>query len=201
MRGNLASLLFGAYRRDALALLLLHPEASFHVREMARVTGKAPGTMLRELNALADAGVLTKRAVGNQVHFQADPQCPIYEDLRNILKRTAGVADVLRESLEPLASRIEVAFVYGSVARGDEGPGSDIDLMIVGEAGFADVVGALAQAHAVLRREINPTVYPAAEFRLKSRDEPFLARVLADKKIFVIGNQDDLGKLASHREA
>jgi len=107
----------------------------------------------------------------------------------------------LRESLEPLASRIELAFVYGSVARGDEGPGSDIDLMIVGEAGFADVVGALAQAHAVLRREINPTVYPAAEFRLKSRDEPFLARVLADKKIFVIGNQDDLGKLASHREA
>ena len=200
-QGNLASLLFGAYRRDALALLLLHPEASFHVREMARVTGKAPGTMLRELNALAGAGVLTKRAVGNQVHFQANAECPIYEDLRNILKRTAGVADVLRESLEPLAGRIDVAFVYGSVARGDEGPGSDIDLMIVGEAGFADVVGALSQAHEVLRREINPTVYPAAEFRLKSREEPFLARVLADKKIFVIGNQDDLGKLASHREA
>jgi predicted nucleotidyltransferase len=200
-QGNLASLLFGAYRRDALALLLLHPEASFHVREMARVTGKAPGTMLRELNALADAGVLTKRKVGNQVHFQANPECPIYEDLRNILKRTAGVADVLRESLEPLAGRIDVAFVYGSVARGDEGPGSDIDLMIVGEAGFADVVGALAQAHDVLRREINPTIYPAAEFRIKSREEPFLERVLADKKIFVIGNKDDLGKLASHREA
>lgn len=198
---NLASLLFGAYRRDALALLLLHPEESFHVREMARITGKAPGTMLRELNTLADAGVLTRTRVGNQVRFQANPECPIYEDLRNILKRTAGVADVLRDFLEPLADRINAAFVYGSVARGDERPGSDIDLMLVGEVSFADVVGALSPAHEVLRREIHPTVYPPAEFRVKLRVEPFLARVLADKKIFVIGNDDDLGKLAAHREA
>ena len=200
-QGNLASLLFGAYRRDALALLLLHPEASFHVREMARITGKAAGTMLRELNALADSGVLTRKRVGNQVRFQANPECPIYEDLRNILKRTAGVADVLRESLEPLADRILAAFVYGSVARGDERPGSDLDLMIIGEVSFAEVIGALSPAHDALRREINPTVYPAAEFRVKLRVEPFLARVLADRKIFVIGNEDDLGKLAPHREA
>lgn len=199
--GNLASLLFGAYRRDALALLLLRPEASFHVREMARLTGKAAGTMLRELNALADAGVLTRKRVGNQVRFQANPDCPIYEDLRNILKRTAGVADVLRESLEPLADRILTAFVYGSVARGDERPGSDLDLMIIGEVSFADVIGALSPAHEVLRREIHPTVYPPAEFRVKLRVEPFLARVLADRKIFVIGGEDDLGKLATHREA
>lgn len=200
-QGNLASLLFGAYRRDALALLLLHPEASFHVREMARITGKAAGTMLRELNALADSGVLTRKRVGNQVRFQANPECPIYEELRNILKRTAGVADVLRESLEPLADRILAAFVYGSVARGDERPGSDLDLMIIGEVSFAEVIGALSPAHDALRREINPTVYPAAEFRVKLRVEPFLARVLADRKIFVIGNEDDLGKLAAHREA
>lgn len=171
------------------------------MREMARITGKAPGTMLRELNALADAGVLTRKRVGNQVRFQANPECPIYEDLRNILKRTAGVADALREALEPLADRIGAAFVYGSIARGDEGPGSDIDLMIVGEVSFADVIVALSQAHDMLRREINPTVYPFGEFRVKAREEPFLARVLADKKIFVIGNDDDLGKLASHREA
>jgi predicted nucleotidyltransferase len=200
-RGNLASLLFGAYRRDALALLLLHPEGSFHVREMARITGKAPGTMLRELNALVDAGVLTRTRVGNQVRFQANPECPIYEDLRNILKRTDGVADVLREALEPLADRISAAFVYGSVARGDERPGSDLDLMIVGELSFAEVIGALTRAHEMLRREINPTVYPVDEFRVKARAEPFLARVLADKKIFVIGNEDELGKLAPHREA
>ena len=103
MSGNLASLLFGAYRRDALALLLLHPETSLHVREIARATGKAPGTLLRELNRLADAGVLIRKPVGNQVHFQADTGCAIYEDLRNLLKKTVGVVDVLREALAPLA--------------------------------------------------------------------------------------------------
>ena len=198
--GNLASLLFGAYRPDALALLLLRPEASFHVREIARITGKVPGTLLRELNALADAGVLTRTPVGNQVRFQADPGCPIFEDLRNILKRTAGIADVLREALEPVAEKIDVAFVYGSLARGDERPGSDLDLMIVGIASFTDVIAALSDAQATLRREISPTVFPPGEFRRKARSEPFLVRVLADRKIFVIGDDSDLGELASHRK-
>jgi DNA-binding transcriptional ArsR family regulator len=91
MATSLASLLFGAYRRDALALLLLHPESSLHVREIARITRKAPGTLLRELKQLADAGLLVRRPVGNQVHFQANSQSPVYEDLRNVLKKTAGV--------------------------------------------------------------------------------------------------------------
>jgi predicted nucleotidyltransferase len=202
MSGNLASLLFGAYRRDALALLLLHPEASLHVREIARATGKAPGTLLRELNRLADAGVLIRKPVGNQVHFQADTGCAIYEDLRNLLKKTVGVVDVLREALAPLAQEIQAAFVYGSVARGDEGAGSDLDLMIIGEAKFADVVEALGHAQEVLRREINPNLFPAREFRRKvAAGEPFLARVLADKKMFVIGGDDDLGKFVAHRKA
>ena len=202
MSGNLASLLFGAYRRDALALLLLHPETSLHVREIARATGKAPGTLLRELNRLADAGVLIRKPVGNQVHFQADTRCAIYDDLRNLLKKTVGVVDVLREALAPLADKIDAAFVYGSVARGDERPGSDLDLMIIGEAKFADVVQALGQAQDALRREINPHPFPAREFRRKvAAGEPFLERVLADKKLFVIGDEDDLGKLVAHRKA
>ena len=86
MSQNLPSLLFGSYRRTVLMLLLLRPEASLHVREIARATGKPAGTLLRELNALAEAGVLMRKRVGNQVHFQANPACPIYEDLRNILK-------------------------------------------------------------------------------------------------------------------
>jgi predicted nucleotidyltransferase len=202
MSGNLASLLFGVYRRDALALLLLHPDASLHVREIARATGKAPGTLLRELNRLVDAGVLTREPVGNQVHFQADSRCPIYEDLRNLLKKTVGVVDVLRETLAPLAGKIRIAFVYGSVARGDERAGSDLDLMIVGEAKFADVIEALGQAQDALRREINPNLFPAPEFRRKAAaGEPFLERVLADKKLFVMGGDDDLGKLVAHRQA
>jgi predicted nucleotidyltransferase len=196
------SLLFGVYRRGVLALLLLRPEASLHVREIARATGKAPGTLLRELNALAEAGVLARRRVGNQVHFQANAACPIFEDLRNILKKTVGVADVLREALAPLAGKIRAAFVYGSIARGDERAGSDIDLMVVGEVGFADVVAALAPAQELLRREVNPNVYPALEFRRKlAAGEPFLKRVLADRKIFIIGDEDDLGQPRAHRKA
>jgi predicted nucleotidyltransferase len=199
---DLASLLFGAYRRSVLALLLLHPEASLHVREIARATAKAPGTLLRELNALAEAGVLTRQRVGNQVHFQANAACPIFHDLRNVLKKTVGVADVLREVLAPLAGKIRAAFVYGSIARGDERASSDVDLMVVGEASFADVVAALAPAHELLRREVNPNVYPALEFRRKlAAGEPFLKRVLAERKIFIIGDQDDLGQSRPHRKA
>jgi predicted nucleotidyltransferase len=185
-----------------LALLLLHPEESTHVREIARAIGKAPGTLLRELNALAAAGVLVRKPLGNQVHFQANPACPIYEDLRSILKKTVGVADVLREALAPLAPKIRAAFVYGPVARGEERAGSDLDLMVVGDARFADVVAALAPAQEALRREVNPNVYPALEFRKKlAARDPFLGRVLAERKIFIIGGDDDLGKPAAHRKA
>ena len=202
MTSNLADLLFGAYRRDALALLLLHPDVVLHVREIARVTGKAPGTLLRELDRLADAGILLRKPVGNQVQFQANGRCPIYEELRNIFKKTAGIADVLRVALEPLADKIRAAFVYGSVARGNERGGSDLDVMIVGGTKFADVVLALDPAREALRREINPNVYPPDEFAAKlAAGEPFLHRVMADRKIFLIGTDDDLGQLAAHRQA
>lgn len=202
MAANLADLLFGAYRRDALALLLLHPNTALHVREIARVTGKAPGTLLRELDRLADAGILLRKPVGNLVQFQANDRCPIYEDLRNILKKTAGVADVLRAALESLKGRIRIAFVYGSVARGDERDGSDLDVMIVGDVTFAEVIGALAPLHESLRREVNPNVYPPAEFAAKlAAREPFLQRVVADTKIFLIGTENDLGEFGSNRQA
>ena len=198
---HLASLLFGAARREVLALLLLHPESSLHVRELARLSGKAPGTLLRELNLLADARVLIRRRVGNQVHFQADPACPIYEELRGIMRKTAGLADVLRAGLEHLGRKIEVAFVYGPVARGDERTGTDLDLMIVGDARFADVVEPLQRASNTLRREINPHLYPAREFgRRLAVSEPFLERVMEDEKIFVIGDPHELDQLAPHRK-
>jgi len=199
---NLAYLLFGTYRRGVLALLLLHPETSLHLREIARTMGKPPGTLQRELNALAEAGVLQRKRVGNQVHFQANPGCPVFEDLRNILKKTVGVAEVLRDALAPLADKISLAFVYGSVARGDEHAGSDLDLMIVGEVRFADVIAALAPAQALLRREVNPNLYPALEFRRKlAAGDPFLKRVFADRRLFISGGEDDLGQFAAHRKA
>jgi len=199
---DVGSLLFGTYRKRVLALLLLHPQQSLHVREIARSLDKPAGTLLRELQALAAAGVLVRKPVGNQVHFQANPTCPIYDELRGILKKTVGVADVLREALAPLADRIAVAFVYGSVASGEERAGSDLDVLIIGEARFAEVVAALDPAQELLRREVNPNLYSALEFRKKlAAGEPFLRRVLAGDKILIIGGEDELGKLAAHRKA
>lgn len=191
---GLADLLFGAYRRDALALLLLHPGESFHVREIARITGRPANTLYRELNVLAQAGLLRRRPLGNQVHYSANPDCPIYEELRGILRKTIGVADVLRDALSALSAKIETAFVHGSVAAGTERALSDIDLVIVGEVKFQDVVSALAPASATLRREINPKVYRPADFRKRLRErEPFLKRVMTGPKLRVLGVVNELG--------
>lgn len=197
---NLGALLFGAYRRQILALLLMHPEQSFHVREIARITGKPAGTLYRELSALAEAGLLIRSPFGNQVHYRANPACPIYEELRGILRKTFGVADVLRDALDPVADRIDVAFVYGSVARGEERAASDVDVMIIGKLKFSDAVLALSSAEETLRREVNPHVYSTREFGKKFADrEPYLIRATEGPKIFLRGDDDDLGKLAKHR--
>ncbi len=199
---NLADLLFGAYRRDVLGLLLLHPGESFHVREIARITHRPANTLYRELALLARAGLLQRRAQGNQVHYQADPESPIYEELRGILKKTTGVADVLRRALAPLAKRIELAFVYGSIASGKESARSDVDVMIVGDVKFEEAIHALARAEKTLRREINPHVYTPGEFRAKlAGKEPFLRRVLDAPTIALIGNRHDLEKPRGHRTA
>jgi predicted nucleotidyltransferase len=194
---NLGSLLFGVYRREALALLLMHPEESFHVRQIARITGKPAGTLYRELAVLAEAGLLVRQARGNQVHYRANPACPIYEELRGILRKTFGVADVLRSALEPVADRVRVAFLYGSMARGEERASSDVDVMIIGKLKFSAAVLAFSSVEESLRREVNPHVYSVREFQDKiSAHEPFLVRVLEEPKIFLIGNEDDLAELA-----
>jgi predicted nucleotidyltransferase len=199
---DLGTLFFGAYRRQVLALLLLHPEESFHLRELARVTNTQPGTLRRELTQLAEAGVLSRERVGNLVRYKANPDCPIYDELRGILKKTAGVVDVLRDSLAPLADKIAVAFVYGSVASGAERRSSDIDVMVVGTATFEEVVRALHRSQEQLRREINPNVYSPAEFRKKAKERgAFLFRVLKEPKLFILGKEDDLRKSGSYRKA
>ena len=202
MPADLGTLFFGAYRRQVLGLLLLHPDESFHLREIARVTNTQPGTLRRELAQLADAGVLGREKVGNLVRYRADTTCPIFEELRGILKKTAGVVDVLREALAPLRERIVVAFVYGSVASGGERRASDIDVMVVGDVSFDEVVGALHACQVELRREVNPNVYGLTEFKRKAREkDAFLVRVLKEPKLFIQGADDDIGKLTAHRKA
>lgn len=199
---NLADFLFGAYRRDVLALLWMHPDESFHVREIARITGRPANTLYRELRALGEAGLLIRRQVGNQVHYRANTTCPIFEELRGILRKTAGVADVLREALAPNTSKVDLAFVYGSIASGEEHTGSDVDVLLIGKIGFEEAVRALSPAQQALRREINPHVYTASELRRKlSETQGFIKRVLEGPKIFLIGDADDLRKLIKDKTA
>lgn len=199
---SLAARLLGASRAAILAALFLRPEESLHVREIARVTGISPGTLHRELRALSDLGLLTRREVGRQVFYAADRASPVFEELAGLLRKTAGLADVLRAALAPLADRLRAAFVYGSMAAGTAGPASDIDVMAIGDADFAGVVKALHPAQVALRREINPTVMTLDEFnsRRRARDG-FAQSVVKGSKIWLIGGDDDLAESRKDRPA
>ena len=198
----LASLLFGAYRRRVLGLLRLHPEEAFHVREIARQTETNAGTLHKELARLAQAGLLNRERVGNQLRYSANRQCPIFEELASILRKTSGLADVLLDAIAPLGKRVKVALIFGSVARGEERAGSDVDVLLVGDIGFAAAVKALHAAQEKIGREINPVVMSSEEYRRKiSGGDGFLRDVIAKEKLFLMGDEDELGKLGGDQPA
>ena len=195
----LADLLFGQHRQRVLAILLLDPQASLHVRELARRTGSQPGTLNRELAKLAEAGVLLRQRVGNQVHYQANRACPVFNELAGLLRKTAGLPATLAEALSPLAGRIRLALVFGSVARGTQTATSDIDLLILGDVTLAEAVHALHPLQAMLGREINPVVYRPRDFIDKlAAGNTWAREVLARPKLFVVGTADDFAELARH---
>jgi predicted nucleotidyltransferase len=191
---SLSTLLFSEYRRRVLGLLLMQPDRAFHVREIARQTGTMTGTLTRELGKLTETGVLLKKRVGNQVQYFANRDCPIFEELASILRKTSGLTDVLAEALRPVASRVVASFVFGSMANGKASPFSDVDLMIIGDATFGEVVELLQPAQETLGREINPKLYSVPEWQaLVATRGAFVSDVLAKPKIFVVGGPDDLG--------
>lgn len=198
----MVEVLFGAYRRQILALLLLRPDESFYVREIGRLAGVPAGSLHRELKLLGDAGLLQRSAAGNQVRYQVDRACPIHEELAGIFRKTAGLADVLREAMTPIAGKIRMAFIFGSVAQGKERATSDVDVLVVGSASFAAVVAALSRASERLRREVNPVVMTQAAFeaKLASRDR-FVARVMREPKIVLLGDAGEFAEPAEDRAA
>ena len=199
---TLAETLFGAYRRRVLALMLLHPEEHFHVREISRLTNVPAGSLHRELKLLAEEGLLVSNAAGNQVRYQANRHCPIFEELARILTKTAGLADVVREALSPVSNQVDVAFIFGSVAQGKERVTSDVDVFLIGNVSFSEAVQVLATTHERLGRDINPVVMPRERFsdKFKTGDQ-FVRRVMDEPKIFVLGDAGDLGKLIEDRAA
>lgn len=193
-KAALSDLLFpNQYRRKVLGLLLMRPEQQIHLRELARVIGAAPGTLKKELDALCEAGLLRAERVGNQVRFCANTAHPVFPELQALIRKTIGLVDALRLSLAPLAGRIDAAFVFGSMASGTESAGSDIDLMVVGDAGFAEIVDVTYAAQATLGREINPKVMSASEWQAKKAERnAFLQDVLNKPRIMLIGDADVL---------
>lgn len=194
--GTLSKVLFGQSRRSILALLYGHADEQFYLREIARRAGTGVGATQRELEQLTDAGLLQRVRRGHQVYYQANRKNPIFAELKSIIAKTSGIRDVLNEGLASLADRIKLAFVYGSIARGEEAGSSDVDLMIVGEVTFADVVAALSEIESKLGREVNPTVYGPQEFREKlAARNHFLTTVGKEKKLFVIGDEREFRRL------
>ena len=189
--------LFGKTRQALLALLYTRPDETHLQEELIRRAAVGRGTVQRELEFLARAGVARRTVRGRQVYFEANPDSPIYNELRGIIVKTAGVADTLRIALAPLARRIRTAFIYGSVARGRERRSSDVDVLVIGDVSFSETADVLTRTQDAIGREVNPSVYPPAEFRAKlAARNHFLGSVLKGEKIFLIGDERELGRLA-----
>jgi predicted nucleotidyltransferase len=186
--------LLGATRSAILAALLLKPDEPRHVRDLARMTGISPGALHRELTALASLGVLRRGEVGRQVFFVANRESPVFEELAGLLRKTAGIVDVVRAALLPHTARVRAAFIYGSIAAGKETAHSDVDVMILGNLTFTEAVQALAPVQDSVRREVNPTVMQPEEFARKRRNKDgFVSSVWKGPKLWVIGSKDELG--------
>lgn len=184
------------YRGKALSLLLLQPQRRLHVREIARLTGTVAGTMNKELDRLQKAGLLEKHRVGNQLQYGANQQHPVFPELSALLRKTIGLADVLALALMPVADRITVAFVFGSMARSSDTAASDVDVIIIGRVDFGEAVNLLYEAQATLQREINPKIFASDEWQTKlAAKSSFILDVLSKPKLFLIGTQRDLDQL------
>jgi predicted nucleotidyltransferase len=193
---SLTSPLFPESRGRILGLFFGAPDRAFYLREVAARTGLAIGQVQRELSRLSEAGILRRFRQGRHVYFQSNDRCPIFDELRRIVVKTVGAVDVVRSALASVRDQITAAFLFGSVVRQEETSKSDLDLMVIGDCMFADIVAAIRAAEPVVQREIHPTVYPVQEFVAKYRNgNHFLLSVVSGEKMFVLGNDDDLRKL------
>jgi predicted nucleotidyltransferase len=184
---GLAEALFSRTRIAVLTQLAASSEG-LHLRELERRIGVNSRHLMRELHSLRDAGILVSNQIGRQVIYRLNPECPIYDELRAIVRKTAGLVSVLRDALAPFVDRIELAYVYGSHARGEERSDSDVDLLVVGDVSLKELSSPLVRAGETLRRVVNPTVYGPKEHRRALKEEgSFVARVHEGARLDVIG--------------
>lgn len=192
-RTSLAGALFSGTQQRVLGLLFGQPDRSFYATEVITLAGVGSGAVQRELARLAQSGLVTVKPVGNQRHYQANPDSPIYEELCSLVRKTVGMAEPLRAALAPLAAHIKVAFVYGSIAKQQDTARSDIDLLLVSDTlTYGDTILALQEVSAQLGREVNPSIFTPQDFAKRLREGgAFVSRVMAQPKVWLIGRPDD----------
>ena len=191
---SLGNALFTGTQQRLLSFIFGQPQRSFFANELIKITGSGSGAVQREIKRLADSGLVTISYRGNQKHIQANPDCPIFADLCNIVQKTFAMAAPLTDALGPLSDRIDLAFIYGSIAKQHDTASSDIDLMIVTDAlTYGEILTALAETEVRLGRRINPTVYSREELASRIREEnAFVSRVMVQPKIWLKGSDRDL---------
>jgi predicted nucleotidyltransferase len=195
----LMNLLFPAIRLRLLAVLLLRAQQTFHVRDLARQCDAHAGTVARELDKLSATGLLLRSKQGNQVRYQADRNHLLFPELAAMFRKTFGIVPALSEALLPLDTGISLAFVYGSVAAGTQQPGSDVDLLVVGDIEFAALVEVLYPLHQSIGREINPALYSLEEWRQRlQQGGAFVKALMSKPRLWVKGNENDLAEFVSH---
>lgn len=190
---SMADALFTTTQQRVLSLLFGQPGRSFYANDLIERTGSGSGAVQRELKRLVSSGLVTVRAIGNQRHYQANPGSPVYEELCVLVKKTVGLVEPLRQSLSPIVEKIHLSVLYGSVAKGSDTAGSDIDVLIVADGILLeDVYRALAPAEKMLNRKISPTLYTRKEYEKRlSSDNPFLTKVMTGKHIVLVDNRDE----------
>jgi len=191
---QLSNALFTVTQQKVLSLLFTQPDKSFYVKEILRLTGMGVATIKRELDRMRDAGILRMTKIGNQHHYQANPDCPIYLELSGLIKKTSGIVGSINTALSDMSDQIDWAFIYGSVASDKETVDSDIDLMIIGDITFSQVMNLLYLVQKTLGREINPKIYSREEWiQMKTSKNTFVKELLLKPRLDVIGDDHGLG--------
>ncbi len=193
---TLGSALFGKTRQALLNLFFTNTDSSFYLRQVAQIIDGGMGAVQRELANLTHAGILIRKTQGRQVYFRLNKSCPIYSELMSLVKKTTGLAGLIKNALEPLKNQITIAFIYGSFARTYQTPDSDVDLLLIGNMVFAEIIETLQPVQRTLQREINPTVYSVDEFKSKLKNgNHFLTSITRTEKLFVIGTEDEFAAM------
>jgi predicted nucleotidyltransferase len=189
---GLSNALFSKVRQRVLALIFGHPERSFYTSEIVRRIHSGTGAVERELSRLERSGLVSVERIGNQKHFRANRESPVFAELQGLVLKTVGLTEPLRKALQPYSDKISAAFVYGSVAKGSDTARSDIDLMVVGdELSYSDLYSALHNAEAILQRKVSPLFLSVKDWKRKaSQKDSFANKVKAQPKLFILGSEE-----------